>query len=92
MREWTLRLRGSEQGMGYCERTFDGPSMEGPGPIVVVEKAAYEKAVMAVRLLYSADWNGVDGHDPDTCPSPSCVLAREVLKEADSIIKDVKND
>jgi hypothetical protein len=36
-REWTLILEQSTQ-QGYYSRTFKGPSMDGPGPIDVIEK------------------------------------------------------
>jgi len=50
MKEWILKLIDSQQ-QGYMERTFDGPSMDGPGPIVVVEKAEYMKLAERASAL-----------------------------------------
>lgn len=46
VREWTLKLVPSEQGHGYYQRSFDGPSIgnkngEGFDPTSVVEKSAF---------------------------------------------------
>lgn len=48
MKEWILSLERAQEGFF---RHFEGPCMEGPGPITVIDKKEYEKLLEHTKKL-----------------------------------------